>query len=236
MASPQKSFPFFGSCITMKWKKKSMKASGIQDVMYCKYWIQTCFDAILPLHIASESSIFPQSHMYLHKQIYAETSQVHVSNIIRSSHYTVLSTQDNSVLFNQHQTMNLWGKELQVCHLCKVTMATPQQTLDRTRVFPINAFFPLLDEWESALCSRWPWRCCFWIWKITYFRHYSYPHAWCKQGAKSLCRHIEVKRRTGQLHLSSDEDYFTHCSSSQWIFACLQYMPPLTTSHYSARQ
>ncbi len=46
--------------------------------------------------------------------------------------------------------MNLWGKDLQVCHLCKVVMATPEQTLDRTRVFPFNAFFSLLDEWESV--------------------------------------------------------------------------------------
>ncbi len=118
--------------------------------------------------------------------------------------HSALNTGQHTVLFNQHQTMNLWGKELQVCHLCKVVMATPQQTLDRTRVFPINAFFPLLDEWESALCSRWPWRCHFWNLKNNmYIRHYSYPHAWCKQGPKSCADILRLAEGQDALRLSS---------------------------------
>lgn len=44
-------------------------------------------------------------------------------------------------------------KEKQVCHLWEVAMATPQQTLDRTKVFPINAFFPLKWVWPHCVAS-----------------------------------------------------------------------------------
>lgn len=161
------------------------------------------------------------------------TQRAHVPNTIRSVHHT--QCYQHTVLFNHNQTMNLWGKELQVFHLCEVAMATPQQTLDRTRVFPINAFFCskmsvrahcIADGLGGAASES----------EKQHFRHYSYPHAWYKQGAKCLCRHLEVTRRTGRLHLSLNEDYCRHCSWSHWTFACLQYMSLLTTPHYGARQ
>lgn len=205
-----------------------------QDVRLRKQWIWMCFDALLPL--LPQKVVFFHNHIctFINTDIHRVIRCMYLTQSAPSIIHSAINTGQHTVLFNHSQTMNLWGKELQVFHLCEVAMATPQQTLYRTRVFPINAFFPskmsvrahcVANGLGGAASES----------EKRHFRHYSYSHAWYKQGAKSLCRHLEVTRRTGRLRLSSDEDCLTNFISSHWTFACLPYMFLLTTPHCGNR-
>jgi len=114
------------------------------DRMLCyvnRTW--TCFDALLPL---LPQKVFFHNHICTFINRYTQSHQAHIQYLTQSAPsiiHSAINTGQHTVLFNHSQTMNLWGKELRVFHLCEVAMATPQQTLDRMRVFPINAFFPL---------------------------------------------------------------------------------------------